>query len=170
MTFVRLCFAADLEIVYDPSPTVGWPSMGTMTNFGVDHGSLSKMLGDSVRTVRIRCFSGSWTNADQVRIYIREILADQKSHTYEAPVWDNVFMPEIECVIEYKNFKHGTWLIAWGQSCFQDSTGKYWFCGHDTRLMSKVLDLPHNKVSAANGNQPINSDTNSTSSATGSRR
>jgi hypothetical protein len=65
------------------------------------------------------------------------------SRTFEAPIWAQPFVTDIEAVIEFKNGMRGVWVISGWTSCFQDSSGKYWFAVHQD-LGKKRKEL-HNK-------------------------
>ena len=124
--------SGEVDIFYDPQPEYGIPSRGDTSkkDWHEDHGTISKILGDSVVRIRFRYFSQKWKDADDVRAYVKDVLTDTNSKTYTAPVWDSVLNTDVECIIYFRNGKHGVWLLQGWTSCFQDSSGKYWFATH----------------------------------------
>jgi hypothetical protein len=122
--------ASEIEIVYDP----GLPNRGDTSkeDWHRDHGSIAKILGDTVARVRIRYYDPRrWKDADEVRAYLTAVLRDRKSETFEAPIWQEGFDTTVEAVIEFKDGTRGIWALDGRLSCLQDSGGKYWFALHE---------------------------------------
>jgi hypothetical protein len=93
-----------------------------------DHGTLAKVLGDTVESAKVRYFSNVWTNEKQVSEYLAGLLANDRTKTYTFQIWQQALtMPEIECQVTYKNHQEGRLLLWDTCACVRDATGKWWF-------------------------------------------
>jgi len=125
--------AAEPQIVFDKQPVHPAPGIPREAKLQetVDphgHGTLAKLLGDSVQSMTVHYFSDVWTDKKQVSDYLVGLLADDSTETYTFQIWSQVVgEPEIECSLTFKNQKQGR-LLLWGTTaCVCDSTGKWWF-------------------------------------------
>ncbi len=134
--------AKEIDIEYDP----GLPSRGdtSKSDWNRNHGSIATILGDSVRKLRVRHYNDHWwKDSDEVCGYLKSVLEDEGSQTFEAPTWQQPFTESVEAEIEFTNGKRGIWVVDGRLSCFQDSTGKYWFAMHQ-QAWDKLVEA-HNK-------------------------
>jgi hypothetical protein len=123
-------YAEEPRIVFDNRPESGIPREARLQEM-VDtqsHGTLAKVLGDSVQLVSVRYFSSEWSEKKQVSAYLTGLLADQRTEAYTFQIWSQgVGEPEIECLLTFKNHKQGR-LLLWGTTaCVRDDAGKWWF-------------------------------------------
>ncbi len=93
-----------------------------------DHGTLGKILGDTLESVTVRYFSGVWTDEKQVREYLAGLLSDDRTKAYTFEIWSQpVGVPEVECLLSFKNHQEGR-LLLWNTcACVRDAAGKWWF-------------------------------------------
>lgn len=153
-------------IIFDNRPESGIP-LEARAQESVDaksHGALSDLVGDSIKTVRVRYFSrASWASEKGVREYIAGALTNRLTACYSFQIWSQmVAEPEIECLIdftddyrnrvfaEHKGYREGRLLIWQTEACFRDGTGRWWFVtlfdyfhGHHP---SGNRDLSHEKT------------------------
>jgi len=131
-------------IIFDNRPESGIP-LEARAQETVDvrsHGALSDLVGDSIKTVRVRYFSrASWASEKQVREYIAGALTNRSTQCYSFQIWSQmVAEPEIECLIdftdgyrnkvtlaEHKPYHEGRLLIWQTEACFRDGDGRWWF-------------------------------------------
>ena len=155
------------SIIFDNRPESGIPPEARAQE-QVDsksHGTLSGLVGDSIKTVRVRHFSAaSWPNEKPVREYVAGVLTNKLTECYTFQIWSQgVAEPEIECLIdftddyrnkaalaEHKPYHEGRLLIWQTEACFRDATGRWWFVslfdyfhGHHP---SGNRDLSHEKT------------------------
>ena len=125
-----MSWAAEPRIVFKNRPESGIPKEARSQE-KVDpdsHGTLAKVLGDSLQTITVRYFGGEWPDQKQVASYLTGLLADERTDTYTFQIWSQgVGEPEIECLLTFKNHQQGR-LLLWGTTaCVRDSAGKWWF-------------------------------------------
>ena len=126
-------YAAEPSIVFDTQPyhpESGMPDEARLQQ-KVDpkgHGTLAKLLGDSVQSVKVRYYSKKWADPKQVSDYLAGLLSVDSTETYTFQIWSQgVDEPEIECALIFKDQKKGR-LLIWGTvACVRDSAGKWWF-------------------------------------------
>jgi hypothetical protein len=131
------------SIIFDNRPESGIPPEARAQE-PVDaksHGTLSGLVGESIKTVRVRYFSAaSWSNEKPVREYVAGVLTNKLTECYSFQIWSQgVAEPEIECLIdfrddyrnrvfaEHKVYREGRLRIWQTEACFRDGTGKWWF-------------------------------------------
>lgn len=144
MLFGITASGGEPSIIFDNRPESGIPPEARAQE-QVDsksHGTLSGLVGDSIKTVRVRYFSAaSWPNEKPVREYVAGVLTNKLTECYTFQIWSQgVAEPEIECLIdftddyrnkatlaEHKPYHEGR-LLVWGTAaCFRDATGRWWF-------------------------------------------
>lgn len=92
------------------------------------HGTLAQVLGGSMQSVTVRYFSDRWTDEEQVRDYLTGLLADDRTETYTFQIWSqDVGVPDIECLLTFKNRAQGRLLLCDAAACVRDDAGKWWF-------------------------------------------
>lgn len=125
-----ISWAAEPQIVFKNQPESGIPDEARLQE-KVDpasHGTLAKVLGDSLQTITVRYFSGEWPDQKQVAGYLTGLLVDEGTATYTFQIWSQgVGEPEIECLLTFKGRVEGR-LLIWGTTaCLRDAAGKWWF-------------------------------------------
>ena len=148
--FLTICSTATTTdgrkplINFDNHPESGIPLDAKAQERGdpKSHGKLSDLVGDSIKTVRVRYFSqASWAGEKEVREYIAGLLTNKLTGCFTFQIWSQVVgEPEIECLVdftddyrhkvlytEHKPYQEGR-LLIWGTAaCFRDATGRWWF-------------------------------------------
>ena len=124
--------AEEPRIIFDNRPESGIPLEAQKQEAGGgarSHGTLAKLLGDSVRTVSVRYFSNVWSDQKQVTAYLAGLLSDDRTEAYTFQIWSQrVGVPDIECLLTFKNDQPGGKLLVWGtEACVRDASGKWWF-------------------------------------------
>ena len=118
------------RIVFDNRPESGIPREAKLQEKvnPQSHGTLAKLLGDSVQTVTVRYFTDLWTDKKQVSDYLTGLLSDERTETYTFQIWSQgVQQPEIECILTFNNHEQGRLLLWGGTACIRDAAGKWWF-------------------------------------------
>jgi hypothetical protein len=132
--------AAEPRIVFENRPEFGIPREAEQ-QAKVDpnsHGTLTQVLGDTLQTVTVRYFSNVWTDQKQVSDYLVGLLVDQRTATFTFQIWSQgVGVPDIECILTFKNHRQGKLLVWDTTACVLDDTGKWWFVS--------VFDYYHQK-------------------------
>jgi hypothetical protein len=106
------------------------------------HGSLSPLLRDSVKALRVQYFNKeSWKTEDQVRAYLGALTTNQFTEVYGLQMWsESVGTPEIDCLVdfteeyqskvvsqEHSTYRQGRLLLWLTEACFRDGSGRWWF-------------------------------------------
>ena len=136
-------FGGEPSIVFDNCPESGIPLEARAQErvSSKSHETLPDLVGDSIKTVRVRYFSqATWASEQQVKEYIAGLLTNKRTELFTFEIWSqSVTVPEIECLIDFKDdyrnrllaenkpYFEGR-LLVWGTAaCFRDGTGKWWF-------------------------------------------
>jgi hypothetical protein len=84
---------AEPSIVFDNRPEQGIPLEASAQN-AVDsksHGALTDLVGDSIKTVRVRYFSSaSWSSEKQLRDYVAGALTNKLAECYTSQIWSQI--------------------------------------------------------------------------------
>jgi hypothetical protein len=87
-------YGAEFSIVFDNRPEYGMPQEAEKqerldtNHLAGDNRKLSDLVGDSIKTVRVRYFStNTWANETQARTYIAGLLTDKLAACSNHPMW-----------------------------------------------------------------------------------
>ena len=84
-------------------------------------------LTEGLDSVRVRYYSAEWTSDEQVKTYLRGLLADPTIEAQSRQMWSQVVLePEIECQLTFNKIAHGRLLLWKSVGCIQDG-GRWWF-------------------------------------------
>lgn len=148
LLFTVSASGVDFSVVFDNHPPAGIPleaqeqqshHLGPIAPKSSE--TLSDLVGDSIKTIRIRYFSQeTWTNQQQVTEYVRGLLKDDRTRVFNIQIWsEGVGVPEIECYIDFTNkerekllqerkpYHEGELLVWQTEACYRDPSGKWWF-------------------------------------------
>ncbi|MHB8523286.1 MAG: hypothetical protein ACYDH9_21380 [Limisphaerales bacterium] len=141
--------------------------------------SLAEFLGGEINYVQIISYSAS---SGEGRLLIPQLLGSiimSPQHLLQGPalagpMWSEGPVVEVRAFLYYKNGRVGLLEsdgvgAGRGHLFFQDADGTYWWHRWDMQFPRQLLK-DSQPDGAANGSQPIRSETNSTSPAAGSRR
>lgn len=123
-------YVSALEITFQNKPEIGLPREAHNQKCADAHsiGSLDNTVADSVSHIRIRYFSKTWKDEQQVRLFIKALLADERTAVYCYPAWAHILLePSIEGVVYYKNFRRGTLLLWDFVGCLKNDQGQWLF-------------------------------------------
>jgi hypothetical protein len=123
-------YASALEIAFQNKPEIGLPREAREQKCADAHsfGSLHNTVADSVSHISIRYFSKTWKDEQQIRLFIKALLADERTAVYCYPAWAHILLePSIEGVVYYKNFRRGKLLLWDFVGCLKDDQGQWLF-------------------------------------------
>ncbi len=134
---------AEPSIIFDNRPEFGIPPEAKAQENLAAHGNgtLSNLLGNTVKTVRVRYFNQkTWPVENQARDYIAGLLTNKSTECYTFQIWSElVAEPGIECLIDFtdetrgkvvaahKQYYEGRLLIWNTEACYRDPYGKWWY-------------------------------------------
>ncbi len=119
------------KIVFDNTPESGVPREARNQAPGENDRptTVPKLLGDSLTTVHVHYFdTKTWKNQQQVSQYIAGLIADPDTGAYTRQGWSQtVAVPEIECLLTFKDRTEGRLLLWRTVGCLRDGNGNWWF-------------------------------------------